>query len=116
MIIKLKHNVYDNYTITMSHTPSPQKPCPICNQPMPFSERYPLAICKAHYGECRDLQGNAVTYENEDFSGGFVSYHTIEGTIVRQNDGSCMVQGHRCIAGEARMGGVVIQVIPPSTR
>jgi len=93
-----------------------QKQCPICNQQMPFSERYPNSICNAHYGECQDLQGNPVTYENEDFSGGFVSYHIIEGNIVRRNDGSCMVRGQRCYAGEARMGGVVIQVVIPCTR
>ena len=42
------------------------KSCPICKASMPLSERYPLAICNAHYGECRDMQGNMVTYENED--------------------------------------------------
>lgn len=88
-----------------------QKLCPICMKSMPVSERYPNSICNAHYAECRDSEGNAVTYENEDFSGGFVSYHYSNNTIVRRNDGTCFIRGQRCFAGEARMGGIVIQLI-----
>jgi hypothetical protein len=90
-----------------------KKECPICKTPMPLSERYPLTICNAHYGECHDIQGNVVTYENEDLEGGFVSYHTIGEKIIKRNDGTCFVRGIKCVAGEARMGGIVIQVAQP---
>jgi len=92
------------------------KPCPICKASMPLSERYPLAICNAHYGECRDMQENMVTYQNEDEFGGFVSYHTIGEKIIKRNDGACFVQGITCIAEEARMGGIVIQLMRPLTK
>ena len=78
---------------------SATKLCPICSQQMPYSERYPNSICGTHY----------------EF-GGFVSYHTVENTIVRRNDGTCFVQGIKCSAGEARMGGIVIQIVPFVTR
>lgn len=95
---------------------SATKLCPICNQQMPYSERYPNSICGTHYNECTDGSGNHVTFENEDEFGGFVSYHTVENTIVRRNDGTCFVRGFTCSAGEARMGGIVIQVMPFVTR
>jgi hypothetical protein len=86
------------------------KSCPICNELMPHSERYPKAICKAHYGECIDTTGNKVTYGNTDVAGGFESYHTIGNTIVKRNDGTCFVRNKKCSAGEARFGGIVIQL------
>ena len=95
---------------------SATKLCPICNQQMPYSERYPNSICGTHYNECTDGSGNHVTFENQDEFGGFVSYHTVENTIVRRNDGTCFVRGIKCSAGEARMGGIVIQVMPFVTR
>jgi hypothetical protein len=83
---------------------------------MHYSERYPNSICGAHYEECVDSHGNRVTFENEDEIGGFASYHTVENKIVKRNDGTCFVRGITCYAGEARMGGIVIQVVPFVTR
>lgn len=59
---------------------------------MPKSERYPNALCNKHYGECFDKDGNKVTHGNIDFAGGFVSYHTIDNTIVKRDDGICYVR------------------------
>jgi hypothetical protein len=92
------------------------KLCPICSQQMPYSERYPNSICGAHYNECIDSNGNHVTYENADEFGGLVSYHTIDNTIVRRIDDTCFVRGIKCFVEEARMGGIVIQVVPFVTR
>ena len=92
------------------------KQCPICKISMPLSERYPNSICGEHYDECIDSRGNRVTFENEDEFGGFASYHTVENKIVKRNDGTCFVRGITCYAEEARMGGIVIQVVPFITR
>ena len=92
------------------------KLCPLCTQQMDYSERYPNAICHAHYEECIDSDGNHVTYQNEDENGGLVSYHTIDNRIVRRIDDTCFVRGIKCSVEEARMGGIVIQVIPFVTR
>ena len=85
--------------------------CPLCGELMPKSERYPKALCNKHYGECFDKDGNKVTHGNIDFAGGFVSYHTIGDTIVKRDDGICYVRDKKCSAGEARMGGIVIQLL-----
>ena len=95
---------------------SATKLCPLCSVETPYSERYPNRICNAHYEECYDAQGNAVRYENEDEFGGFVSFHTLENKIVKRNDGICFIRGIKCSAGEARMGGIVIQILPFDTR
>jgi len=85
--------------------------CPLCGQLMPKSERYPKALCNKHYGECFDKDGNKVTHGNIDYAGGFVSYHTIGDTIVKRDDGICYVRDKKCSVGEARMGGIVIQLL-----
>lgn len=85
--------------------------CPICSELMPKSERYPNALCNKHYGECFDKDGNKVTHGNIDFAGGFVSYHTIDNTIVKRDDGICYVRDKKCRVGEARFGGIVIQLL-----
>jgi hypothetical protein len=88
----------------------PSKHCPICNELMLLSEQYPNSVCKKHYGECLDNDGNKVTYENT-YNGGFASYHTIENTIEKRNDGICFIQNKKCSVGEAYLGGIVIQLM-----
>lgn len=92
-------------------TKIPSKLCPICNELMAISDRYPNSICKKHYGECLDKNGNTVTYENTCIGGGFASYHTIGHTIVKGDDGICFVRDRKCTAGEAHLGGIVIQLL-----
>jgi len=91
--------------------PIPSKSCPICNELMLLSERYPNSVCMKHYGECLDKDGNKVTYESSSIGEGFASYHTIDNTIVKKDDGICFVRSHKCTVGEARLGGIVIQLV-----
>lgn len=84
--------------------------CPICSIQMNVMERYPNRICNSHYGECRDMEGNIVTFENEGPQGGFVSCHIVNGKIEKRRDGYCLVRGQRCHAEEMRFGGIVIQI------
>ena len=84
--------------------------CPICSLPMTVIDRYPNRICSSHYGECRDMDGNIVTFENEDLEGGFVSCHVVNGKIEKRSEGYCLVRGQRCYAEEMRLGGIVIQI------
>ena len=85
--------------------------CSLCGELMPQSERYPNALCNNHYSECFDNDGNKVTHGNIDFAGGFASYHTVGNTIVKREDGICYVHNRKCRVGEARMGGIVIQIV-----
>jgi hypothetical protein len=74
------------------------------------TERYPLAVCARHYSECLDGDGNRVEFVNEGMWGGFVSHHHIGGEVVMRSDPNCFVRGVKCSAGEARYGGIVIQM------
>jgi hypothetical protein len=85
--------------------------CPICNNVMLKSDRYPNALCKKHYGECLDKDGNVVTYGNTSLGGGFASYHTVNNTIIKKDDGICFIRGHKCTVGEAHLGEIVIQLL-----
>jgi hypothetical protein len=99
-----------------SKVPCDSVPCPICQTLMSYSERYPKALCNAHYDECIDIEGRKVTYSNEGFHGGFVSEHFVNDNLVETaKDGCCAVRGVICFAQEARFGGIVIQVSSKDT-
>lgn len=91
-----------------------QSACVICGSSMTKWQRYPNAICDNHTNEMVDTDGNPVRYENEDIDGGFVSFHTIHNKVVTRKDPVCFVRGRKCIAGEARFGGIVIQHVDVS--
>ena len=88
-----------------------QSVCVICESSMTKWQRYPNAICMNHTNETVDRDGNPVQYENKDIDGGFISLHTIHNTVVTRRDPVCYVRGRKCIAGEARFGGIVIQYV-----
>ena len=86
--------------------------CPICTTKMDRMVRYPRSIC----GDCctkenvKDASGNPVWFANSHpFGMGFVSLHTIDGTVVQKEEHVCYVKGVKCYAEEARFGGIVIQ-------
>lgn len=85
--------------------------CCICGNTITKSARYPNLICMNHINETIDQDGNPVQYENEDMYGGLVSIHTVGNTIIKKKDYICYVRGRKCIVGEARFGGIVIQCI-----
>jgi hypothetical protein len=74
--------------------------------------RYPDYICQSclttHGTKTRD--GRKITYSNQDFTGGFVSW--TEGDTEPGEDHTCYVSGVRCCADEARFGGIVISPDP----
>lgn len=77
---------------------------------MVSSQRYPKALCNAHYEECLDAEGNKVTFCNIDFSGGFMSQHFVNDILIRTAEEKvCFVRGIKCVAQEARFGGIVLQ-------
>ena len=86
--------------------------CPICNTNMRRLIRYPLSICDTCCSKenMKDISGNLVDFANTSIGGGFVSLHTIDGTIIQKEDHICFVKGVKCYAEEARFGGIVIQM------
>ena len=91
----------------------PQAPCPNCNKPRRFMERYPNALCPAcHKGPIVDANGSRVTFINTHPLGyGVASEHHENGKIVVKDEPFCFLEGKTCYAQEYRFGGIVIQMI-----
>jgi hypothetical protein len=94
---------------------SDTSPCPICGAPVQRWERYPNMLCVRCAGLARDEHGRAMRFSNETFSGGFVAEVEDNGVWRRVDDApssaTCWVNGRRCIAGEHRFGGIVVQTL-----
>ena len=77
-----------------------------------FFDRYPKMICQSCCSNTLDSDGNKVTFSNVSISGGFISIHELpNSTIVTKEDHNCYVNNILCWAGEARFGGIVIQIV-----
>lgn len=85
--------------------------CPFCGGEAPRSPRYPNALCFGCAGRATDLKGRPVKMYNVSFSGGFEARHRDDDSICDQvtGDGRVLVDGRPARAGEAHMGGIVVQ-------
>jgi hypothetical protein len=90
----------------MSELP-PSHPCPICANPVPHWERYPLAVCpNCDRKACND-RGQKLVFFNLSLSGGFGA--RVADTEEDYPSHICYIEGKKCWADEARFGGIVIQ-------
>lgn len=93
-------------------------PCPVCGAPTMHQDRYPASICHACSDRAVDRGGRRIRGANDSPSGGFTAYHVTDDhswdDVCREVtvDHRCWVDGRICSIGEARFGGVVIQVLP----
>ena len=86
--------------------------CPHCGGPSEYQNaRYPRALCRACCLRTTDLEGRPVSLGNESMSGGFVAVHRDDDSPCEQvtRDGRALVDGVEYRAGEAHMGGCVVQ-------
>jgi hypothetical protein len=84
--------------------------CPICGTPLPFFDpRYPRAVCATCVRKACDEHGRPLEFFNEGMGGGFVAVYRDTGE-PRAGHG-CFIEGKRCYADEARLGGIVVQVL-----
>lgn len=83
------------------------QPCPICNQPRSYSERYPDALCEACVARATDADGRLLVFGNAGFFGGFIAQYADTREVYDSH--ACTVDGVRCWADEARFGGIVVQ-------
>lgn len=83
--------------------------CPICAAPLEASPRYPRVVCLACHARAVDETGRRVAFFNESFSGGLLGEYVDTREPYRLS--LCFIDGVRCKAQEAHMGGVVIQVL-----
>lgn len=83
--------------------------CPICSSSVPFSERYPRYVCNKCYLKATDELGRPLRFANVSFSGGFAALYA--DTHEERDSHVCYIDGIKCWADEAHMGGIVIQPI-----
>ena len=90
----------------------PDKNCPICEKIIPVVERYPDYVCSTCAGRASTADGRPLKFYNESLSGGFLAFYadTNEPYLKGKMNAPCFIAGIPCIAAEARMGGIVIQV------
>ena len=86
--------------------------CPHCGNPSEYQNvRYLQALCHACGMRATDLEGRPIGMGNESVSGGFVVWHRDDESPCEQvmADGRVLIDGKEYRAGEAHMGGCVIQ-------
>jgi len=87
--------------------PSDQK-CPICSAAVEPSPRYPSYICADCCRTAVDENGRPLGFGNVSFSGGFAAWYK---DIEEERDSHiCYIDGIKCWADEAHMGGIVITI------
>lgn len=92
------------------------KPCPICSKPLLFNPRYPNAVCRACEARATDGHGRFLKFYNRHIFGGFVAYYADADGKEEYKSNICYINQQKCIAAEARFGGIVVQVVKPRER
>jgi hypothetical protein len=84
--------------------------CPHCGGAATQTARYPRALCWACSARTTDLAGRPVSFGNESMSGGFLARHLDDDSSCEQvtRDGRVLIDGAEYRAGEAHMGGTVV--------
>lgn len=84
--------------------------CATCSGTIPESPRYPRRVCAACEARATAADGRRLTFGNQELSGGFVARYVDTG---QEHPGhECFIDGIRCHADEARLGGIVVEVVP----
>jgi hypothetical protein len=86
--------------------------CPHCGGRSEYQNmRYPRALCHACDRRATDLAGRPVGLTNESASGGFNAFHQDDDSPCEQvtRNGRVVIDGVEYRAGEAHMGGCVVQ-------
>mgnify|MGYP004058805645 CR=1 FL=1 len=81
--------------------------CPICKKQLPKVARYPNYLCSECCEKAVTEKGDKISFNNVDIFGGFKS-------IINGEEGeehTCYIDDHKCLADEARFGGIVIRKI-----
>ncbi|MFQ6331189.1 hypothetical protein ACLMAL_34340 [Nocardia sp. CWNU-33] len=98
------------------------QPCPNCERPTIYQDRYPRAVCDHCRDRTTDRAGRRVTGFNASFSGGMIAYYTDtlehsgrsgsqqEECIEVSRNGVCFIDAHPATMQEVRLGGIVVQM------
>ncbi len=81
--------------------------CPICSTEVAVSERYPNYVCDECFLRATDEEGRSLRFSNVSLSGGFAAIYS--DTHEERESHICYIDGVKCRADEAHLGGIVIQ-------
>ncbi|MGD2147734.1 MAG: hypothetical protein PVH41_13645 [Anaerolineae bacterium] len=84
------------------------KACPICGDGMPGNPRYPRQVCESCVKRACDELGSPLVFYNTTLSGGFQARDAGSGEIRYGH--VCHIDGIRCWADAAHLGGIVVEV------
>ncbi|MGQ4598292.1 hypothetical protein [Nocardia sp. R6R-6] len=132
LILRRDHNQADSGRKILARndfllqSPAPGRrytqPCPHCERPTIYEERYPRAVCDHCLHRTTDHAGRRVTGFNTDFSGGMIAYYTdtlehsdssgsrYEECVEVTRTGVCFIDARPATMQEARFGGIVVQM------
>lgn len=82
--------------------------CPICKTAVEPNVRYKDYVCFDCCAKAVDETGRKLGFGNESFSGGFAAWYA--DTNETRDSNLCFIDGVKCWADEAHMGGIVIRV------
>lgn len=86
-----------------------EKVCPICGERMTANPRYPHQVCQTCVERVCDEDGRPLRFYNTSLSGGFLARYV--DTDADRESHVCYIDGVRCWADEAHLGGIVVQVV-----
>ena len=81
--------------------------CPICGAPVAPMARYPRYVCAACAAKAAAADARPLHFFNVSLSGGFGAEYAEAGEPY--DSSICYIDGVKCMADEARFGGIVIQ-------
>ena len=85
--------------------------CPICGQEVFYSGRYPKHVCKECQTRLSDSEGRLVYFVNTHIMGYGCQGYYKDTNHTPYDSNICYVDGVKCMAEEAHLGGIVVQVV-----
>jgi hypothetical protein len=88
--------------------------CPVCGREQPPVRRYPDYLCASCVARAVSEDGRPLAFYNVSISGGFVAKFADTDELADEPTIThiAYVDGVRCWADEARMGGIVLRPWP----
>ncbi|QSP93906.1 hypothetical protein LPB19_11950 [Marinobacter salinisoli] len=86
----------------------PDYSCPICAIELAYYSRNPNYVCDSCVANATDKNGRPLKFFNTDIYGGFEAIYS--DTNEKRQGHTCFIKGRKCHAGEARMGGIVVEL------
>ena len=88
--------------------------CPVCGAEQPALSRYPDYLCRACVSRASTEDGRLLRLVNTSAGGGFAARYADSGELCEEVTVTHIVyvDGRRCWADEARLGGIVVQPRP----